>query len=118
MAPNPREGVAGHETVTARRGTDYQREVALKGVCNELAVVGRADGYDSVRNRLEEIKTFRGDLARQPASFRQLHWAQLKVYGKLLCDRDALASITLALMVANVAYRLSAPYTKSCTCSR
>lgn len=102
MSPNAREGVAGHETVAARRGSDYQREVTLKGACNALSVMGRADGYDSARNRLEEIKTFRGELSRQPASQRHLHWAQLKVYGWLLCDRDALPSITLALVYFNI----------------
>ena len=102
ISPNARQGVAGHETVTARRGTDYQREVTLNGTCNELSVMGRADGYDAARNRLEEIKTFRGDLSRQPASLRLLHWAQLKVYGWLLCDRDALPSITLALVYFNI----------------
>ena len=102
MSPNARQGVAGHETVTARRGTDYQREVTLKGARNELSVIGRADGYDLSRNRVEEIKTFRGDLSTQPASLRLLHWAQLKVYGWLLCDRDALPSITLALVYFNI----------------
>ena len=75
MSPNARQGVAGHETVAARRGTDYQREVTLKGTCNELSVMGRADGFDPSRNRVEEIKTFRGDLSRQPASVRVMHWA-------------------------------------------
>ena len=102
ISPNARQGVAGHETVTARRGTNYQREVTLNGTCNELSVMGRADGYDAARNRLEEIKTFRGDLSRQPASLRLLHWAQLKVYDWLLCDRVALPSITLALVYFNI----------------
>ncbi len=102
MSPNAREGVAGHYTVTARRGTDYQREVTLKGACNELSVIGRADGYDPLRSRVEEIKTFRGDLSRQPASLRLLHWAQLKVYGWLLCERDALQSVTLTLVYFNI----------------
>ena len=102
MSPNAREGVAGHETVTERRGADYQREVTLKGACNELSVVGRADGYDPSRNRVEEIKTFCGDLSRQPASLHLLHWAQLKVYGWFLCDRDALPSVTLALVYFNI----------------
>lgn len=102
MSPNAREGVAGHETVTSRRSDTYQREVALKGAHNELLVTGRADGYDPERRRLEEIKTFRGDLSRQPETQRQLHWAQLKAYGWLLCERDTLASITLALVYFNI----------------
>ena len=70
----------------ARRGADYEAEVALQGQYQSLCVRGRADGYDPVRNRLEEIKTHRGDLARQPHNHRQLHWAQAKVYAWLLCQ--------------------------------
>ncbi|MBC7710076.1 MAG: ATP-dependent DNA helicase, partial [Rhizobacter sp.] len=102
MSPNAREGVAGHSTVVARRGAEYQSEVALKGCHDDLTVSGRADGYNPTLNRLEEIKTFRGDLSRQPSSQRQLHWAQLKVYGSLICDRDELPSITLALVYFNI----------------
>ncbi len=102
MSPNAREGVAGHTTVIARRGADYQSEVSLKGTYEQLTVSGRADGYHPAHNRLEEIKTFRGDLSRQPDSQRQLHWAQLKVYGWMVCDRDDRASITLALVYFNI----------------
>lgn len=102
MAPSAREGVAGHRVVTSRRGTLYQSEVTLKGALDALTVSGRADGYDPSQHRLEEIKTFRGDLARQPANQRHLHWAQLKVYGWLLCERDSLEEITLALVYFNI----------------
>ena len=110
MSPNAREGVAGHDTVTGRRGTDYEREVALKGTYEGLCVAGRADGYSIAQNRLEEIKTFRGDLARQPANQRHLHWAQLKVYGWLMCDRDALPAITLALVYFNIDTQQEFPF--------
>ena len=102
MSPNAREGVAGHSTVVARRVAEYQSEVALKGCHDDLTVSGRADGYNPTLNRLEEIKTFRGDLSRQPSSQRHLHWAQLKVYGWLICDRDELPSISLALVYFNI----------------
>jgi DNA excision repair protein ERCC-2 len=53
-------------------------------------VRGRADGYDpQAQSQLEEIKTHRGDLARQPANHRHLHWAQAKVYGWLFCEQRA-----------------------------
>ncbi|MBC7709166.1 MAG: hypothetical protein H7203_03830, partial [Rhizobacter sp.] len=42
MSPNAREGVAGHSTVVARRGAEYQSEVALKGCHDDLTVSGRA----------------------------------------------------------------------------
>jgi len=101
-SPSAQEGVAGHRRVTAGRGTGYQTEVALEGTYHALQVRGRADGYDPARNRLEEIKTHRGDLDRQPANHRQLHWAQARVYGWLLCQRDELAEVNLALVYLDV----------------
>ncbi len=101
-SPTAQEGIAGHAQVTARRGTGYEREVALEGQYRQLTVRGRADGYDPRRNRLEEIKTFRGDLERQPANHRQLHWAQARVYGWLLCQSRGLDEIELALVYFDV----------------
>ncbi len=101
-SPTALEGIAGHAQVTARRGAGYEREVALEGTFGALTVRGRADGYDPQRNRLEEIKTFRGDLSRQPANHRLLHWAQAKVYGWLLCQTRGLAEIELALVYFDV----------------
>lgn len=63
-APTSEEGIAGHGAVQARRGPRYQSEVALAGQCGKLMVSGRADGYDPIAGRLEEIKTHRGDLSR------------------------------------------------------
>ncbi|NKQ11274.1 ATP-dependent DNA helicase [Pseudomonas sp. SST3] len=102
-SPTALEGMAGHATVTARRAEGYEREVALEGQYLELLVRGRADGYDPAQNRLEEIKTHRGDLARQPANHRQLHWAQAKIYGWLLCASRALGSLNIALVYFEVA---------------
>ncbi|NHC10191.1 helicase C-terminal domain-containing protein [Stutzerimonas degradans] len=101
-SPTALEGIAGHAQVTARRGVGYEREVALEGTFGALTVRGRADGYDPQCNRLEEIKTFRGDLSRQPANHRLLHWAQAKVYGWLLCQTRGLAEIELALVYFDV----------------
>ena len=63
------------------RPAHYQSEVSLTGEYKHLLVRGRADGFDSVENQLEEIKTFRGDLAKMPDNQRQLHWAQVRIYG-------------------------------------
>lgn len=101
-SPTAEEGMAGHRRVVARRGAGYEAEVTLEGEYQGLRVRGRADGYDPARNRLEEIKTHRGDLARQPANHRQLHWAQAKVYGWLLCQARQLADIELALVYLEV----------------
>lgn len=102
-SPTALEGIAGHAQVTARRGEGYEREVALEGQYGKLTVRGRADGYDPARNRLEEIKTFRGDLERQPANHRQLHWAQARIYGWLLCQTRQLDEVELALVYFDVA---------------
>ncbi|MFT3719125.1 ATP-dependent DNA helicase [Pseudorhodoferax sp.] len=97
-APTALEGMAGHALVRGRRAAGYEAEVALQGTHGDLLVRGRADGFDAARGRLEEIKTHRGDLARQPAPQRTLHWAQLKVYGALLCRARGLLALTLALV--------------------
>lgn len=102
-SPTAQEGIAGHQAVTGRRGAGYEREVSLQGEWGPLTVRGRADGYDPAANRLEEIKTHRGDLARQPANHRHLHWAQARIYGWLLCQSRGLAELTLALVYYDIA---------------
>ncbi|NVE00258.1 ATP-dependent DNA helicase [Massilia sp. BJB1822] len=101
-APTAQEGIAGHAVVTSRRGDDYEREVSLSGAFGALRVRGRADGYDPRQNQLEEIKTFRGDLAKMPANHRHLHWAQLKIYGHLLCQTRGLEQLRLALVYFDI----------------
>lgn len=101
-APTAQEGIAGHRTVTSRRGENYLCEVALAGSYSGLLVTGRADGYDPDLNLLEEIKTHRGDVARIPQNHRLLHWAQAKVYGWLLCEMQELEEIDLAIVYFNV----------------
>ncbi|WP_406643136.1 ATP-dependent DNA helicase [Pseudomonas californiensis] len=101
-SPTAQEGIAGHRTVASRRGAGYQAELSLTGDYRELTVRGRADGYDPVSNQLEEVKTYRGDLDAMPANHRQLHWAQVKVYGWLLCQQLGLKEVTLALVYFNI----------------
>jgi len=101
-SPSGAEGVEGHQHVTSRRGSHYQTEVALSGAFENLRVRGRADGWDPVAQRLEEIKTHRGDLALQPANHRLLHWAQARIYGWLICRQLALAQVELALVYFNI----------------
>lgn len=101
-SPTAKEGIAGHTQVTDRRPAGYEREIRLSGRYHNLEVNGRADGYNPAGNRLEEIKTFRGDLALMPANHRALHWAQVKVYGWLLCQARALDRIELALVYFDI----------------
>ncbi|WP_295551044.1 ATP-dependent DNA helicase [uncultured Pseudacidovorax sp.] len=102
-SPTAHEGQAGHSLVQSRRGPGYEREVTLETVVHGLQVRGRADGYDAGQRRVEEIKTFRGDFERIKGNHRALHWAQARTYAAMLCERDALASITVALVYLDLA---------------
>jgi len=102
-SPSAQEGIAGHALVASRRSEGYQAEVSLTGDYQELRVRGRADGYDPAKNQLEEVKTFKGDLAALPDNHRQLHWAQVKMYGWLLCQKMKLAEVRLALVYFDIA---------------
>jgi DNA excision repair protein ERCC-2 len=102
-SPSAQEGQAGHAVVTARRPAGYQTEIALSGTHGHLRVRGRADGYDPVRHRVEEIKTHRGDPAAIPRNQRALHWAQVRIYGHLLCQKLQCDGIELALVYFDIA---------------
>ena len=101
-SPTAQEGIAGHLLVASRRPADYESEISLSGHYRHLTVRGRADGFDPTLNQLEEIKTFRGDLSRMPANHRALHWAQVKIYGWLLCEQRHLSTVTLALVYFDI----------------
>jgi DNA excision repair protein ERCC-2 len=102
-SPSALEGMAGHRIVAMRRPARYQTERSLSGDYKNLRVSGRADGYDAEQGQLEEIKTYRGNLDAMRENHRHLHWAQLKVYGHLLCQKEGLSNIKLALVYFNVA---------------
>ncbi|MES2632687.1 MAG: ATP-dependent DNA helicase [Pseudomonadota bacterium] len=117
-SPSAQEGIAGHQFVASRRGPAYETEVSLSGEFGSLTVRGRADGYDPLLNRLEEIKTHRGDLSRQPGNHRHLHWAQLKVYGALLCEARGLQELTLALVYFDIASQTETVLTETHTAAQ
>jgi DNA excision repair protein ERCC-2 len=102
-APTALEGMAGHATVASRRPDGYETEIALTGTYGELTVRGRADGYHPERNRLEEIKTYRGELDAMPGNHRALHWAQARMYGHLLCRARGLGQVEVALVYFDIA---------------
>jgi len=101
-SPSAQEGMLGHRTVASRRGAGYQAELPVEGHYRQLKVQGRADGYDPGQNLLEEIKTYRGDLATQPANHRQLHWAQARIYAWLVCRQLQLTQMNLALVYFDI----------------
>ncbi|MCF2133652.1 MULTISPECIES: ATP-dependent DNA helicase [Mycetohabitans] len=102
-SPSAEEGRIGHRVVASRRHADYQTEISVTGEFQELTVRGRADGYDPQRGRLEEIKTYRGELDTMPDNHRALHWAQLRVYGWLFCQQAQVPSIELGLVYYDIA---------------
>jgi DNA excision repair protein ERCC-2 len=101
-SPTAQEGIAGHAVVTSRRGASYKAELSLAGDFGPLHVRGRADGYDPDQNLLEEIKTYRGQFSSIPDNHRHLHWAQLRVYGHLLCREFKLTEVNLALVYFDI----------------
>ncbi|HTH60422.1 MAG TPA: ATP-dependent DNA helicase [Paraburkholderia sp.] len=101
-SPDANEGRAGHLAIASRRPSGYETEIALSGFFGELTVRGRADGYDPAARRLEEFKTYRGDLDAMRENQRALHWAQLRVYGWLMCERLRVDAIELALVYYDV----------------
>ncbi|MBB5369021.1 MULTISPECIES: ATP-dependent DNA helicase [unclassified Janthinobacterium] len=114
-SPTSQEGIAGHATVTGRRNDDYQREISLAGDFGPLHVRGRADGYDPARRQLEEIKTYRGELDKMPANHRQLHWAQARIYGHLLCQQLQLPMLRVALVYFDIASQKETVMHEECT---
>ena len=97
-APSGQDGIEGHKKVTANRHKDYQSEVALSITYGDITFRGRADGYDSKCHRIEEIKTFYGDVGKIPDNHRELHWAQARCYGWLYCAQHGCEEIELSVI--------------------
>jgi Rad3-related DNA helicase len=101
-SPTAQEGIAGHAVVAARRGEHYRSEVSLEGDYGLLHVRGRADGYDPDQNLIEEVKTYRGQFSSIPDNHRHLHWAQLRIYGHLMCVQLDMEEVNLALVYFDI----------------
>jgi Rad3-related DNA helicase len=101
-SPTALEGIAGHAVVASRRGEHYRSEVTLEGDYGLLHVRGRADGYDPGQNLIEEVKTFRGKFTSIPDNHRHLHWAQLRIYGHLMCEQLGMDQVNLALVYFDI----------------
>lgn len=114
-SPTALEGQEGHALVATRRGPGWQRERVLCGTFETLTVRGRADGWDAVKLRLEEIKTHRGRLDRQPANHRALHWAQALVYGWLVCQEEGLEQLDVALVYLEVTTQRETVFVRHCS---
>ncbi|MFJ1299367.1 helicase C-terminal domain-containing protein [Pseudomonadota bacterium AL_CKDN230030165-1A_HGKHYDSX7] len=114
-APTALEGMAGHAVIAARRGSAFEHEVRLSASHGGLTVRGRADGFDAAAVRVEEVKTYRGDLASLRANQRALHRAQARVYGHMLCETRGLERITVAVVYFNLDTELETAETETLT---
>ena len=111
-SPSAQQGREGHQLVASRRPPGHEAEVKLSGSYKTLRINGRADGYDGTLNVLEEVKTFRGAVAAIALNHNALHWAQLKVYGWLMCQSRALEHITLTLVYFDVVDQSEHPFSE------
>ena len=114
-SPTAQQGREGHVLVAQRRGPQYEAEISLSGSYPGLLVRGRADGFDAMHNTLEEFKTFRGTLEAIAPNQALLHWAQLKVYGALLCQSRGLETLTLRLVYLHVLDQTEHPVSEDTT---
>lgn len=112
-SPTAQQGREGHQLVASRRPPGHASEVPLEGLYECLRVRGRADGYDPTDNVLEEVKTFRGAVEAIAPNHGALHWAQLKVYGWLMCQSRGLDAITLTLVYLDVADLVEHPFSEA-----
>lgn len=114
-SPTAQQGRLGHQRVAQRRGPGYETEVSLEGVWHGLRVRGRADGFDPDSRTLDEVKTFRGAVEAIAPHHQQLHWAQAKVYGALICASRAIDKLTLRLVYFNVLDQTEHPLVQRCS---
>ena len=101
-APTAEEGIAGHQAIQSKRGYGYKSEFSVTGLVLGMELSGRVDGYHPHKNRLEEIKTHRGDVSRIRPHQQALHRAQLRAYGALLCRQENRKSVELALVYYDI----------------
>lgn len=97
------EGIRGHQYVQKKRGPGYlsEKPVSLEVTRDgfTVQVQGRLDGFvpDDNPPVVEEIKTLRVAVAELPASIKEIHLAQLKIYGFMICQAEALTRVDLRL---------------------
>jgi len=97
------EGIRGHQFVQKKRGAGYisEKPVSLRIEYQgfHLHIQGRVDGFIPAADPplVEEIKTLRVDVAELPASLKEIHFAQLKIYGYMLCQAGDITRLNLRL---------------------
>ncbi|MFO1388045.1 helicase C-terminal domain-containing protein [Cellvibrio sp.] len=114
-SPSGQEGIEGHKRVTTNRPDDYQTEVSLSTELEGVTFRGRADGYEPASHCVEEIKTFYGDIENIPTNHTYLHWAQIKCYAWMLCEKLGCESIKVALIYFNLTDQKEHRFENTCT---
>ncbi len=88
--PSAQEGIRAHQKLQKQRppGSEAEYRLAVQWQCEEQSVIlsGRVDILHPQTDlhrpvQLDEIKTTYCPPGKLPESVRQLHWAQLKIYG-------------------------------------
>lgn len=105
-SPTGVQGTEGHQRVFRKRPDSYISEYAVSytyrdGEC-ELALCGRADGYDAIAGVVEEIKTCRVSPESIPESAKQVHLAQAKLYASLVAEAQSLEKLDVHLTWFNI----------------
>ncbi len=88
----------------AAMATTTKPKSALTGEYGALRVGGRADGYDPAKPISSKSSRPTAAISSgMPANHRHLHWAQVKIYGWLMCQLPASSTdIKLALVYFDV----------------
>jgi len=105
-APTAEEGREAHQILQGRRLGEYHPEYVLQGTIAGIELRGRADGYRPKLGKkpaeIEEIKSHRGKVSKISHFRQQLHWAQIKVYGALLCQMSKHKKVRLSLVYYDI----------------
>ena len=105
-SPTGPEGIEGHQRLYRRRPASYQSEHAVEYRYSadglDIALRGRADGYDPQGALVEEIKTCRVAPGSIPDAVSDLHLAQGRLYAAIICARDQLEGLSVQVTWLNI----------------
>lgn len=113
--PTAQEGQEVHRLIAQRRAEGHESEVSVTGRFQQLRIQGRIDVLDLAHARIEEIKSHYGEADDIAPFKRRLDWAQLELYGALLCQQERLAQVELALVYVQVGSLKERAEVRRCT---
>ncbi|WP_444922138.1 ATP-dependent DNA helicase [Microbulbifer sp. CnH-101-G] len=121
--PTAQEGIRAHQKLQKRRPkgseAEYRLHVQLECAGQDVVLEGRVDIFHPQADlhqpaQLDEIKTTYCHPDTLPEATRQLHWAQLKIYGfcylqQLRQKGDSVAEVSLQMLWYNLKEKKSYP---------